>query len=783
MQFDRESVLFQRFSKKRQQYIIIPESAGKLQKGHMPLCGKKTPPCKGTDKNMDDTLYKITGEIENIVFRNDQNSYTVFEIILDNDMLTCVGYMPGVDAGTPVILYGKYREHPAYGLQFSVDSFEKTMPETVESIFNFLKNGAIKGIGESTAKKLIKRFGGRTLEIMENEPDRLTVIKGLTLEKAKDFQNQIKSKKSFTVFLNHMKDYKLEPNILTGIFRIYGDDSIDILSKNPYVICDDRIGATFDRAEMIAQDNDLPKDLSYRIRCGIIYILKHNLNNGHTCAPKNTLTELSSTFLSLDSPVIESHLSDMINDGSLYEYPLDDKDFIFLKDMFEAETYVAKEIRMMLNFKPPRIIDAENEIKLIERKEKIEYEQLQKDAIIKALEKNLLILTGGPGTGKTTTLNAIIKILMRNGSKVLLAAPTGRAAQRMTELTGRNAKTIHRLLEAAMVSNDTSMFTRNEYNKLKCDVLILDEASMIDIKLFEAVIKALPLGCKLILVGDSDQLPSVGPGNVLGDLISSGLIPCVKLTQIFRQALDSLIITNAHAIVSGEMPVLDVTDRDFFFLNSQNNNDISQTVVSLYTERLPQNMGFDPLSDIQIITPTRKTPLGTVELNHKIQSVINPKGENKKEIKVFQYTLRTGDKVMQNKNDYDVNWIDTSTGEVGKGIFNGDIGILKEIDRQNSKIKVQYDDKLAVYENEQIENLELAYVTTIHKSQGNEFNAVIIPVFHTTDLLMYRNLIYTGVTRAKNILILVGYKSALKKMIDNNKKQLRYTGLKYFLNS
>lgn len=731
---------------------------------------------------MSDTLLKLTGDIENIVFKNKSNGYKVVELFSDSSLVICTGIMPDVNVGDTITFFGHFVNHPSYGEQFSVETYEKSLPETIEGILRFLSSGTIKGIGISSAKKLIKEFKDNTLKVLENEPERISKIKGFSKEKAESISKQIKEIKYFSKLIEYLKPYGVEIESITKIFKKFGSNSIDIINDNPYILCTDELNVLFETADEIAENINIPKDASYRIRAGIMYVIEHNKNNGHTCLPKDKLTKVSSSLLMQATEIIESNINNMTDDCSLYLETFNNKEFIFSKDMYDAETFISREIHYLLDYKAFQIFDVDEEIKRIEKSENIEYADLQKEAINNALKKGVLILTGGPGTGKTTTLNAIINILKHNGQKVELAAPTGRAAQRMSELTHCEAKTIHRLLESRFLDlKGHSVFNKNEHNKIECDALVIDEASMIDVILFSSLIKAMPLGCRLIIVGDSNQLPSVGPGNILGDLISSNLIPCVKLNEIFRQSLKSTIVTNAHRIVNGDMPLLDNKGTDFFFIKAKNNEEILDNILSLYTKRLPQTYGYDSINDIQIITPTRKTNLGTLELNKSIQKIINDDKNKNHHISNRYTNLIINDKVIQTKNDYDVEWVNTKTGECGEGVFNGDIGILKNIDKISGIAEIEFDDKLAIYRGEQIENVELCYACTIHKSQGNEFEAVIIPVFHTAPQLLYRNLLYTGVTRAKKLLVLVGYESVIEKMVKNNTKQGRYTGLKEFL--
>ncbi len=534
------------------------------------------------------------------------------------------------------------------------------------------------------------------------------------------------------------------------------------------------------RVEEVASYFPAAKDSEHRTAAGLKFILKHNLSNGHTCLPMDKLCSITSELTGVSEEDCEFTCNALINSLNLRSRIIDNKTYVFLNDYYTAEEYCAARIGVLLNNPPKAEFAADIEIELVEKSKNITYDKLQKEAIKLSIQNGIMILTGGPGTGKTTTLNAIIDILQNKGLNVSLCAPTGRAAKRMSELTGKNAKTIHRLLEVEWGKDDKQSFQKNERNPLDCDVLVVDELSMVDIKLFEALLKACRLGCRIILVGDSDQLPSVGAGNVLFDLLESAMVPNIRLTKVFRQALESLIIKNAHSIIAGETPLLNEKSADFFMLNEHNPIDAAMLIRSLVTDRLPKAYGFSPTTDIQVLCPSKMMDLGCISLNNILQDELNPKTKNKKQINFKNWCLREGDKVMQIKNNYDITWT-SDNGESGSGVFNGDIGVLESIDNRNGLFYVRYDDKLATYLKEQINELELSYAITIHKSQGSEFECVIIPALDAPKKLLYRNLLYTAVTRAKKLLIIVGSKNTVFTMIENNRKTLRYTALKDFL--
>ncbi len=725
-------------------------------------------------------LLELRGSVEDVIFRNNQNGYSVLTLYCDGIAATAVGIMTDVNIGDDLKLIGVWKTHPGYGEQFAFQYYEHEMPSTASSILKYLSSGAVKGIGRATAKRLVETFGENTLEIMQKQPERLKEIRGISHEKALAISAEIRRIFGMKEVMLYLEKYHISALEAVRIWKNFGDSSITMIEENPYVLCDEAISVPFERADAIAAAMNRPEDDLCRIRAGIVYIISYNSGNGHTCLPMDRLINVTADFLKIDKEKISEVLAEMISDATLICDDIDSRSFIFLPTMYKSEIYAAERLTLMLQFPPERITGVELALETFEKRQNITYAELQHRAITEALSGGLLILTGGPGTGKTTTLNAIIELYKQCGLKVLLAAPTGRAAQRMSEVTGCEAKTIHRLLEVEWDKNDRPRFTKNERNLLDCDALILDEMSMVDASLFEGVLRAVPLGCRLVMVGDSDQLPSVGPGNVLGDLIASGKVPVVQLTEIFRQSMESLIVTNAHKIVHGEMPEIRRTDGDFFFMSVGDREGIAQDIVKLCAERLPSAYGFSSFDDIQVLCPGRKGELGVTELNKRLQSILNPPDKSKPEVRMPVYTFRAGDKVMQTKNNYDLPWC-KDDGSEGAGVFNGDIGMIEEIEKGSNSARIRFDDKVVSYNSDNLLNVELAYATTVHKSQGNEFNAVVMPMYYGAPQLYYRNLLYTAVTRAKKILILVGNVSTLKKMVDNNKKTKRYSGLRAFL--
>jgi len=724
-----------------------------------------------------ENLLEVTGEVKSITFRNEDNGFTVLHLCGDEE-ITAVGIMPMAGVGELVKLIGFFQSHPTYGQQFSVLTYERSLPSDVTGILNYLSSGVVKGIGQSTAKKLVTEFGEQTLDILANEPHRVAEIKGFSTNKAKSISEQLCQLTGMRDVIVYLGKYGVVPRDAISIFKSYGVNAIKIIEENPYVLCSPDFNIPFAAADLIAQKLSVSIDSRFRMHAGLMYVLLHNRNNGHTYLPKKRLIETTGSFLNEEDECCEKVLDEMIEKNEVVEEKVNDIPAIFSADLFNKEMFISSRIRLLLDFPAPQIENIKEEVCKIERYQKITYGTLQKEAIYQALSKGLLILTGGPGTGKTTTINAIIKILRNNGYKVKLAAPTGRAAQRLSSVTNAKTQTLHRLLEVDWTDENRLSFKRNEHNMLQCDALIIDEMSMVDVSLFESVIRALPFGCKLILVGDTNQLPSVGAGNVLADLINAGIIPVVALTEIFRQSLESLIVENAHKIVNGEMPILNRRDKDFFFLPVHNIDMIIRTVIDLCTVRLTKTYGYSLMADIQVLSPGRKGGLGANELNRRLQPVVNPKEEMKPEIRLPNMTLRLGDKVMQVRNNYNIIWT-AENGTTGEGVFNGDIGKLTEIN--DNIFKVTFDDKIAEYNMESALDLDLCYATTVHKSQGNEFTAVIIPVYKGAPQLNYRNLLYTAVTRAKKLLILVGDVQTIEQMVNNNKRTKRYSGLCDFL--
>ncbi len=723
---------------------------------------------------------QITGTIEEVTFQNDTNGFTVLDISLENDYLTAVGIMPGVSAGETVTLTGTYTTHPSFGRQFKVTAFSRRMPETSEQIYKYLASGVIRGIGPKKALSIVEAFGSDTLAVLENEPERLASIKGISEEQSKNIGEDFKRQYAMRTVMLGLEKYSFSPSECIRIFKKLGIQAVQKVEENPYCLCALGLGISFERAESIESKLEKKPLPDFRIREGILHVIRYNsANRGHTCIPREKLLKPASDLLEVTQDEIDIAIDKLISTAQLKTCEIDGKEFVFLPSAYLAEKKIAERISIIANFPPPGAPQLADWIDRIELQNNIKYETQQRTAIATAAKKGLLVLTGGPGTGKTTTIRGIIEIFQRQNLDVALAAPTGRAAKRMSEVTGMEAKTIHRLLEVEWDEDDRPVFRRNTSNPLDCNALILDELSMIDIHLFASLLEALPLGCRLILVGDSDQLPPVGAGNVLHDLILSDMLPVVCLTQVFRQALESKIITNAHKIVNGENPDLNNTGKDFFHMERSSAPLTAQTVVDLCSERLPKAYNWDAFSDIQVICPSKKGETGTQNLNKLLQNALNPPHKEKSEILIAGRVFRVGDKVMQIKNNYNIEW--ESPTEKGTGIFNGDIGILTAIDIKTALVTVNFDGRVALIPAESLSELELAYAITVHKSQGSEFKAVIIPAINIVPNLAYRNLLYTAVTRARDLLVTVGSAQMIEIMTQNDRKAKRYSALSHFL--
>ena len=730
----------------------------------------------------------ITGYIDHIIFRNEDNGYTVMVLkgVSEEDELTCVGSFPVVTQGASVELEGNFTQHPVYGKQFQAVRLTEKMPEDALAMERYLGSGAIKGIGAALAGRIVRHFGDDTFQIVENEPERLSEVKGISEKKAREIAMQIAEKSDMRKAMMFLQKYGISLNLGAKIYQKYGDSVYSVLQENPSRLADDISGVGFKIADEIAYRIGIHTDSDYRIKSGMVYTLLQATGEGHVYLPKDELFQRAAELLGVDSSYMEKHLVDLAMDRKIVQKEQGDQILIYPAQYYYLELNTARMLRELDIFCPEDEKIVERRIVQIEKETGTVLDEMQKKAVQEAAGHGLLILTGGPGTGKTTTINAIIRYFEGEGAEIRLAAPTGRAAKRMTEATGYEAQTIHRLLELSGMPEDDREgqpihFERNAENPLETDVIIIDEMSMVDIHLIHSLLMAVTAGTRLILVGDENQLPSVGPGNVLRDIIRSGQFPVVELKKIFRQASESDIVVNAHKINKGEQVEINNKSRDFFFLKRYDADIIIRVVIALIQEKLPKYVEAKPF-EIQVLTPMRKGLLGVERLNQILQRYLNPPDASKKEKEIGQGLFREGDKVMQVRNNYQLEWeIRGRYGipiEKGVGVFNGDTGIIKTINEFAETAEVEFEDgRWAEYSFKQLDELELAYAVTIHKSQGSEYPAVIIPLLSGPRMLMNRNLLYTAVTRARKCVTVVGSEETFREMIRNEKQQRRYSSL------
>ncbi|MDU3525086.1 ATP-dependent RecD-like DNA helicase [Clostridium sp.] len=725
----------------------------------------------------------LNGIVESIVFKSDDTGYVVSKVRIDKDCINAVGIVPFLKEGQHVKLKGQWVLHKQFGRQFNIDEYEEVLPDSIDGIKKYLSTGIIHGIGPITAKKIVDRFKEETLDILENHIERLQEIEGIGEKKFRIIYESYIEQKDLKDIIIYFQGHGMTTNQCIKIYKKFGVDAKAIVSENPYILCDEISGIGFITADRIAKSLGIEYISPFRIQSGIRYILNQFSASGNTYMPKNNLIDEVSKILGVPGQMVEENLYNLALETKIKIEKINDIEAVFSLPYYYCELGVTNKI-ITLSIENFRTIntDVEFEIETFERKNKIKFANSQREAIVGAFENGIEIITGGPGTGKTTIIKSIIEIYENNGMKVLLGAPTGRAAKRMTESTGREAKTIHRLLEMGVSEDENSYYGKGESEPLEADVIIIDEASMIDIMLMHSLLKAIKLGTRLIIVGDVDQLPSVGAGNVLKDLIESNFIKVVRLKDIFRQGEESLIVTNAHKINNGEMPYINRRDGDFFFENKDNVDLILSTIIDLINRRLPNfKKAWDKYRDIQILTPTRKGILGVQNLNNKLQEVLNPKSPSKREKELKEVIFREGDKVMQTKNNYSLKWIRVNgSGEnEGVGVFNGDMGFIQSINEEEKTITIIFDDeRKVVYDYIYLDELELAYAITIHKSQGSEFKVIITPAFMGSPLLMNKNLLYTAITRAKELVVVVGIPKALKYMVSNTRSMERYSSLR-----
>lgn len=730
-------------------------------------------------------MEKLQGMVSDIVFKNEENGYTIASLANENDEITIVGCMPTLSVGESIEIEGKWVNHKIYGSQFEVQSFMPVTPSSLEGIYVYLSSGMIHGIGEKMAKRIVDKFGVDTLDIIQNTPERLTEVEGIGMKKVKQIQESYEENRELRNIIIQLSPYGITPNYCLRIYKKYKDKSIEVINKNPYRLAEEVRGIGFRIADDIASKIGIDKYSPDRIMQGILFTLNQSLGNGHTYLPKRILIEQSVKILGVEPKFVENGIMDLAYNQKVHLENKNGEILVYLMMYYICENGVCKEIIKLSQHEVKDLhINIEEEIRIVEKEDEISLASNQILAVKEAVNNGVTIITGGPGTGKTTTINTIIKIFENNDQKVVLCAPTGRAAKRMSETSNKEAKTIHRLLEMGFATDsDELVFFKDEEDPIDADVIILDEASMVDIILMYNLLKAIKLGTRVLLVGDSDQLPSVGAGNVLKDIIDSNVIKTVRLNEIFRQARESMIVVNAHKINNGEPLFLNVKNKDFFFLRKNTNEEILNEIIGLVSERLPKFYKFDKLKDIQVLTSMRKGDLGVNNLNIELQKYLNPSDKYKQEEVFAKRTFKVGDKVMQIRNNYTKKWETEDKSDSGEGIYNGDIGYIFHIDKDKKMVFVIFDKvKIASYKYDELDELDHSFCTTIHKSQGSEFPVVVIPIVWAPPMLLSRNLLYTAVTRAKKLVVLVGDVKYLEQMIKNNRINDRYSNLSYKLN-
>ena len=721
----------------------------------------------------------VEGSVDAVIFQNEENGYTVLLLRVDgeDEPITVVGCIPCAAAGEGMTVTGVWVNHPVHGPQLSAESVERRLPQEEEDIVCYLSSGILKGIGPATAQRLVERFGTDTLRVLEEEPERLRTIKGITAKKAMELSEAFRSLTGLRQVMEFLARYDLPVYLAMAVQRTYGDNALQMLRDDPYILSRAQFGVDFAVADAIAISMGFGGDDPCRLRAAIEYELAHNAGNGHVFLPREKLLAATAQLVDVDTDMVETALDKLIDSFAVVEQPIANVRGCYLPRLYQAETFVAQRLLSMLRAPVEQLRQVDKTIDAIEKEQGVSYAPLQRQAVRMAAEGGVLLLTGGPGTGKTTSLRGIVALYRRMGLDVALLAPTGRAAKRLGEVTDCDAQTIHRAL--GMSYNDLTgqaAFKKNGSDPLEAHAVIVDEMSMVDLELMQALLEALRPGCRLVLVGDPDQLPSVGAGNVLGDLLRSTVVPTVSLTQVFRQAEQSAIIRNAHAVNMGQPPQLDSNQGDFFFLCRRSPDRLVQTVVELCRDRLPRNMSI-PAEQIQVLSPTRKGACGTVSLNRALQAALNPPSPQKRQKQWGDVTFRVGDRVMQTKNNYDVLW-EKDDGTAGSGIFNGDVGVIQDIDSSGELIVLRFDDRTATYTADLLSQLDMAYAITVHKSQGSEYPAVILVSAPAAPSLMVRGVLYTAITRARRMLIMVGDDAVPARMAENDRQQRRYSGLR-----
>lgn len=729
-------------------------------------------------------MEQIEGIVEDIIYCNNQNWYTVCEIRSGRRLITIVGYMPGLAVAENIFVRGTWIHHQDYGKQLKVESFERSLPTTLDSLLKYLSSGAIKGIGAITAKKIIEKFGDDTLRVLQFEPMLLSEIKGISTDKALRIGQSFMEQEQIRQTIMFLQEYGVSTTYAVKVWKKFGSDSIDEIKRNPYRLTDEDINIGFKIADRVAISLGIDSQSQFRIMSGIEYVLSKAIQNGHVYLPSDMLVSETSKLLNTASEVVENAMSKMIFEESIYIEKAFNESRVYLSAFYKAEQNVCKKLNILSNTEPKKaVINIEEVLSKVEGDQNIEYTQEQLQSIRLCATQSILVITGGPGTGKTTLIKGIISMFKKSDMKIVLAAPTGRAAKRMTEATEKEAKTIHRLLETTFsIDDEHREFKKNELDPIDADVIIIDEVSMVDILLMNSLLKAVEPGTRLILVGDVDQLPSVGPGSVLYDIIESQSIETIRLNKIFRQAEESFIVVNAHKINKGQLPELNSPNEDFFFVSRKNPQSTSAAILELCTSRIPEKYGLDSIKDIQVLSPSKRGDSGVYSLNAALQQRLNPPRKGVKEKPYRNMIFRENDRVMQIKNNYNLPWVISEDEKVityGEGVFNGDMGIIKKIDLKNSSLTVLFDDgKLVEYDFDILDELEHSYAITVHKSQGSEFPAVVIALANIPPMLRCRNILYTAVTRARDLVMLVGDKEIMVQMVNNVTGIERYTSLK-----
>ena len=729
--------------------------------------------------DQENELIELIGTVDSIIYKNEENGYTVLRLVDENgELVTVVGCFPYASAGESMILSGAWTTHSVHGRQFKAEYAQRMLPSTAPAIYDYLAGGAVRGIGPATALLIVNRFGEKTLDVLENAPDKLATIKGISPQKAAQFSETFRRQTGMRRLMEFVCSFGLRPVLAIRLYRFYGDNAMNILRGDPYILASAHIGGSFAEADEMALELGIELQSESRIAAAAVFELEYNAGNGHCFIPREKLAAVTGQLIGVEPEAVDIVLGDMIGSGRIRYERIAGCEACYLPRLYEAERFTAERIAALAQGKYASRMDFSALLDGLEAKQGIRYAPLQREPLQLALENQLVVITGGPGTGKTTSIRAILALYDRLGLKTLLAAPTGRAAQRMTELTGCEASTIHRLLGAKFAEDEESVeFTKNAREPLECDAVILDECSMVDITLMSALLEAMDPEARLVLVGDADQLPSVGPGDVFSAVLRSEAVPAVRLTEIFRQNSSSLIIRNAHSINRGEHPDLSRNEGGFFRLKRMQAASTVETITELCAVRLPEKMKI-PCEDIQVLSPTRKGELGTVNLNRHLQEALNPPAKKKKEKLFGSAVFREGDRVMQIRNNYDILWRTADNSAAGSGIYNGDIGVIRQIDPEQETLTLDFDGRIAVYGFDQLLELEHAWAMTVHKAQGSEYRAVILALCAASPMLMARDILYTAVTRARELLILVGDEKIAYQMIDNARQSRRYNALR-----